>query len=94
MKLSTQFKTHRTQLIALNEATTRTSRNLEPFTGEDYYGNPIVRMKIQGCGKGYIPNLANLNEPMFDENMNTAIAKFDRTTKKLYSVFPISDHLC
>ncbi len=44
------------QLAALNEATTRADPNLEPFTGEDYYGNPIVRMQLQGSGKGYIPN--------------------------------------
>lgn len=94
MQLSTQFKTYRAQLAALNEATTRTVRNFDPFTGEDYYGNPIVRMNIQGCGKGYIPNLANLNEPFRDENMNTAIAKFDRETKKLYTVFPVSDQSC
>lgn len=94
MQLSTQFKTNRMQFAALNEATTRVARNLEPFTGEDHYGNPIVRMEIQGCGKGYIPNLTNLNEPIFDENMNTAIAKFDRETKKLYTAFPVSDHPC
>jgi len=54
--MSTQFESHRMQLAALNEATTRADPNLEPFTGEDYYGNPIVRMQLQGSGKGYIPN--------------------------------------
>lgn len=91
MQLSTQFKSHRVQLAALNEATTRTDRNLEPFTGEDYYGNPIVRMELLDCGKGYIPNPGDPNNPVYDEDMNTAIAKFDRETKNLYTVFPVSD---
>lgn len=94
MQLSTQFKSHRAQLSVLDEATTREARNLPPFTGEDYYGNPIVRIEMQGCGRGYIPNPADLNAPILDEHMDTAIAKFDRETKKLYTVFPVSNHQC
>ncbi|MDT3231007.1 MULTISPECIES: hypothetical protein [Pseudomonas] len=94
MQLSTQFKSYRAQFAVLNEATTRAERNLPPFTGEDYYGNPIVRIEMQGCGRGYIPNPADLNNPIFDENMDTAIAKFDRETKKLYTVFPVSNDQC
>ncbi len=94
MQLSTQFKSHRMQLAVLNEATTRESRNLPPFTGEDYYGNPIVRIEMQGCGRGYIPNPADLNNPIFDEHMDAAIAKFDRETKKIYTVFPVSNDQC
>lgn len=94
MQLSTQFKSHKMQLAALNEATSRTDRNLEPFTGEDYYGNPIVRIELQGCGKGYIPNPEDINNPIYDEDMNTVIAKFDRETKKLYTLFPVSDDQC
>ncbi len=94
MQLSTKFKSHIAQLAVLNEVTTRTSRNLPPFTGEDYYGNPIVRVEMQGCGLGYIPNPSNLKNPIFDENMDVAIAKFDRETKKLYTVFPVSSELC
>lgn len=94
MQLSTQFKSHKMQFAALNEASTRTTRKLDPFTGEDYYGNPIVRIQMQGCGRGYIPNPTDLNNPILDENMNTAIAKFDRETKKLYTAFPVSDYQC
>lgn len=94
MQLSTQFKSHKMQLAALNEATTRTARNLESFTEEDYYGNPIVRIELQGCGKGYIPNPEDINNPIYDEDMNTVIAKFDRETKKLYTLFPVSDDQC
>ncbi len=94
MQLSTKFKSHRAQLAVLNEVTTRTSRNLPPFTGEDYYGNPIVRVVKQGCGLGYIPNPKDLNNPILDENMDAAIAKFDRETKKLYTVFPVSNDQC
>jgi hypothetical protein len=94
MQLSTQFKSHQMQFSVLTEATTREVRKLPPFTGEDYYGNPIVRIEMQGCGKGYIPNPADLNEPILDENMDAAIAKFDRETKMLYTVFPVSNHQC
>lgn len=94
MQLSIQFISHKMQFAVLNEASTRTARNLDPFTGEDYYGNPIVRIEMQGCGRGYIPNPTDLNNPILDEKMNTAIAKFDRETKKLYTAFPVSDHQC
>ncbi|MBE8594505.1 hypothetical protein IQK56_28395 [Pseudomonas sp. MAFF 301449] len=94
MQLSTKFKTHKMQLAVLNEATTRNSRNLPEFTGEDYYGNPIVIMELQGCGLVYIPNPEERNNPIFNENMDAAIAKFDRETKKLYTVFPVSNAQC
>lgn len=51
-------------------------------------------MEMQDCGRVYIPNPENLNNPILDKNMNAAIAKFDRDTKKLYTVFPVSTHQC
>ncbi|PIB61172.1 hypothetical protein [Pseudomonas sp. 2822-17] len=94
MQLSTKFKNYKMQLATLNEATTRTSRNLPEFTGEDYYGNPIVIMELQDCGLGYIPSPEERINLIFDENMDAAIAKFDLETKKLYTVFPVSNVQC
>jgi len=45
------------QFAVLNEAMTRDARKMEPFTGEDEYGNPVVRVEMQGCGKRYMPNI-------------------------------------
>ncbi len=63
---------------------------MERFTGEDEYGNPIVRIEMQGCGRGYIPNKKDPNNPILDENMNAAVVKFDRETKRPYTAFPVS----
>lgn len=82
------------QLAVLNEAMTREARKMEPFTGEDKYGNPIVRVEMQGCGRGYIPNIKDPENPILDENMNSAIVKFDRETKKPYTAFPVSTRQC
>ncbi|WP_426135220.1 hypothetical protein [Pseudomonas sp. PWP3-1b2] len=90
IKPSAQFKNYRVQLAVLEESTSRSVRKLEIFTGEDEYGNPIVEMEMQGCGRGYIPNEQCFESPELNENMNRAVAKFDRETKRLYTAFPVS----
>ncbi|OPA90112.1 hypothetical protein BFW87_21855 [Pseudomonas fluorescens] len=94
MKPSAQFKNYRVQLAVLEEATSRGSRKLELFTGEDEYGNPIVEMEMQGCGRGYTPNEKFLESPKLNENMNGAVVKFDRETKQPYTAFPVSKLKC
>ncbi|MBT2373486.1 hypothetical protein [Pseudomonas fluorescens] len=90
MKFSSQFKSYTMQFHVLNEAMTREARKLDSFNGEDEFGNPILKIEMQGCGRGYIPNKKDPNSPMLDENMNFAIVKFDRETKRLYTAFPVS----
>lgn len=87
---SAQFKNWRMQLAVLEEATSRETRKLEPYSGEDEYGNPIVRMEMQGCGRGYTPNEKFPQHPKFNENMNGAVVKFDRETRQPYTAFPVS----
>ncbi|MGY2208599.1 hypothetical protein [Pseudomonas tolaasii] len=94
IKPSAQFKNYRVQLKVFEEATSRELRKLALFTGEDEYGNPIVEMEIQGCGRGYTPNKKLLEHPILNENMNRAVVKFDRETKKPYTAFPVSNRKC
>ncbi|MGE1153191.1 hypothetical protein [Pseudomonas kitaguniensis] len=87
---SAQFKSWRVQLAVLEEANSRETRQMEPFTGEDEYGNPIIRMEMQDCGRGYTPNGKFPDHPKLNEKMNGAVVKFDRESKKPYTAFPVS----
>lgn len=91
---SAQFKNWRSQLAALEKATSRHTRKLEIFTGEDEYGNPIVEMELHDCGRGYSPNERFHEHPKLSENMNIAVVKFDRETKTPYTAFPASKRQC
>ncbi|WP_218168748.1 hypothetical protein [Pseudomonas reactans] len=94
IKPSAQFKNYRIQLKVFEEATSRELRKLALFTGEDEYGNPIVEMEMQECGRGYTPNEKFLEHPTLNENMNRAVVKFDRETKQPYTAFPVSNRKC
>lgn len=87
---SAQFKSWKMQMAVLDEATSREVRKLARFTGEDEYGNPVVRIEMKDCGRGYTPNEKFPEHPKFNENMNGAVVKFDRETKQPYTAFPVS----
>ncbi|TNF79610.1 type IV secretion protein Rhs, partial [Pseudomonas sp. ICMP22404] len=87
---SSQFKSWRMQMHALNEALTRTARGLPAHTGFDRRQNPIVRMEMPGAGRGYKPNRRDRTNPILNEHMNGAEVKFDRIqTDKPFTAFPI-----
>ncbi|MGU9807629.1 UNVERIFIED_CONTAM: RHS repeat protein [Pseudomonas sp. CM11] len=87
---SSQFKSWRIQMHALNEALTRKTRGLPAHTGFDREQNPIVRVKMPGAGRGYKPNRRDRQNPIFNENMNGAEIKFDKVhTDRPFTGFPI-----
>lgn len=90
VKPSSQFKSWKFQMAVIEEATSREIRKMARFTGEDEFGNPIVRIEMQGCGRGYTPNEKFPEHPKLNENMNGAVVKFDRETKQPYTAFPVS----
>ncbi|TWC12575.1 RHS repeat-associated protein, partial [Pseudomonas sp. SJZ085] len=87
---SSQFKSWRMQMHALNEALTRKARGLPAHTGFDRKQNPIVRMEMSGAGRGYKPNRRDRANPILNEHMNGAEVKFDKIqTDKPFTAFPV-----
>ncbi|WP_172679605.1 RHS repeat-associated core domain-containing protein, partial [Pseudomonas sp. Pf153] len=87
---SSQFRSWRMQMHALNEALTRKARGLPAHTGFDRRQNPIVRMEMPGAGRGYKPNRRDRDNPILNEHMDGAEVKFDRIeTDKPFTAFPI-----
>ncbi|AMS14910.1 type IV secretion protein Rhs [Pseudomonas chlororaphis] len=87
---SSQFKTWKLHLNALNEALTRKARGLPAHTGFDRNNNPIVRVEQPGAGRGYKPNRRDPQNPILNENMNGAEIKFDRADPdRPFTAFPI-----
>ncbi|MBH3361505.1 RHS domain-containing protein [Pseudomonas sp. URMO17WK12:I11] len=85
---SSQFRTWKLQMQAINEALTRKARGLNQFDGKDKDGNPIVRVEQPGSGRGYSPNKKDPNNPKPNEDMNGAEIKFDKNTQKPFTAFP------
>ena len=87
---SSQFRSWRMQLHALNEALTRKARGLPAHTGFDRAGNPILRIELPGAGRGYKPNRRDSQNPILNENMKGAEIKFDKKqVDRPFTAFPI-----
>lgn len=86
---SSKFLSYRAQLNAYNEATTRESRNMSRFTGEDSKGNLIVRMEAENIGCGYEPNALDPTNPRYISKMNAFEMKFDFETLQPITLYPI-----
>ncbi|MGD8221229.1 RHS repeat-associated core domain-containing protein [Pseudomonas thivervalensis] len=87
---SSQFRSWKMQLHALNEALTRKARGLPAHTGFDRAGNPILRIEMPGAGRGYKPNRRGSQNPILNENMNGAEIKFDKEqVDRPFTAFPI-----
>ena len=88
---SSQFKSWKLQLHAINEALTRETRGLPKFTGRDIKKNPIVRIEQPSSGNGYKPNNKDVNNPHEVKNMNGAEIKFDKDNpNRPFTAYPIN----
>lgn len=86
---STKFTSHRIQHQAINEALTREARGLPRFTGEDKKGNPVVRMYMPKVGLGYIPNVDDRENPIFQAEINVFEVRFDYETLRPVTAYPV-----
>lgn len=86
---STRFNSFRIQHQAINEALTREVRGLPRFTGEDKRGNPIVRMYMPKVGQGYIPNVNDRENPIFQSEINVVEVRFDYETLRPVAYYPV-----
>ncbi|MDR9752097.1 RHS repeat-associated core domain-containing protein, partial [Pseudomonas sp. SZMC_28357] len=87
--LSSQFRSWRMHLSALNKGMTREQLGLSSHTGIDHKNNPIVRMELPGAGRGYKPNKKNQGSPTLNENMNWFEVKFDKEyVGRPFTAFP------
>ncbi|WP_313629756.1 RHS repeat-associated core domain-containing protein, partial [Pseudomonas sp.] len=86
---SSQFKSWKMQLHAINKTMGRVQGNAPSPTGFDGRGNPVVVVELPGAGRGYKPNSRDVNNPRYIENMNRAEIRFDRNnTTKPFTAFP------
>ncbi|MBC3387163.1 hypothetical protein [Pseudomonas sp. SWRI179] len=73
----------------MNEALTREARGLPRFTGEDKRGNPVVRMYLPKVGQGYIPNVHDRGNPIFQSEINVFEVRFDYETLRPVTAYPV-----
>jgi RHS repeat-associated protein len=86
---SSQFKTWKMQLHAINKAMGRMKDGSISPTGFDARGNPVVVVELPGAGRGYKPNNRNINNPTYVENMEKAEIRFDRNNQtRPFTAFP------
>ncbi|TWR94243.1 RHS repeat domain-containing protein, partial [Pseudomonas saxonica] len=87
---SSQFKDWKTQMHAINEATTRIVRGLPRETGIDKKGNPVVRLQLKNSGRGYKPNKTDPKNPKTNEQMSGVEIKFDpNNPDRPFTAFPV-----
>lgn len=86
---STKFNSFRIQHQAINEALTREARGLPRFTGEDKRGNPVVRLYMPKVGQGYIPNVNDRENPIFQSEINVFEVRFDYETLRPVTAYPV-----
>ncbi|MBK5375171.1 hypothetical protein JFT81_11080 [Pseudomonas sp. TH43] len=86
---SSQFTSHRAQLNAYTQATTRELRKLPRFTGEDSMGHLVVRMAAENVGRGYEPDPLDPSNPRFIAKMNAFEMRFDFETLRPIALYPV-----
>lgn len=86
---SSQFKSWKMQMHAMNIAMGKMRQTPPSPTGFDGKGNPVVVMELLGAGRGYKPNTKNINSPKYVENMNKAEVRFDKNNPtRPFTAFP------
>ncbi len=86
---SSQFKTWKMQLHAINKALGRMQGSSPSPTGFDGHGNPVVVVELPGAGRGYKPNNTDINNPRYTENMDKAEIRFDANNPtRPFTAFP------
>ncbi|MBI6647343.1 RHS domain-containing protein, partial [Pseudomonas synxantha] len=86
---SSQFKSWKIHLHALNKAIYKMQGNNPSYTGYDNFGNPVVKMEIPNSGHGYKPNKKDKNNPKYIENMNNVEVRFDKDNiTRPFTAFP------
>uniref|UniRef100_UPI0027DDFF4F RHS repeat domain-containing protein n=1 Tax=Pseudomonas sp. Xaverov 259 TaxID=2666086 RepID=UPI0027DDFF4F len=86
---SSQFKTWKMQLHAINKALGKMQSNSPSPTGFDKQGNPVVIVELPGAGRGYKPNSKNPKNPKYIENMDRAEIRFDKNNPtRPFTAFP------
>ena len=86
---SSQFKSWRMQLHAINKAMGKMQGDSPSPTAFDRSGNPVVVVELPGAGRGYKPNGRDVNNPRYIENMERAETRFDRNNPtRPFTAFP------
>ena len=86
---SSQFKSWKMQLHAINKALGRMQGNSPSPTGIDMKGNPMVVVELPDAGRGYKPNSRDKNNPRYIESMDKAEIRFDRKNPtRPFTAFP------
>ncbi|MCG6578009.1 hypothetical protein EGM97_25325 [Pseudomonas sp. AF32] len=73
----------------MHEALSREARKLPRFTGEDRRGNPVVRMYMPNVGQGYVPNVNDWQNPIFQSEINVFEVRFDYETLRPVTAYPV-----
>ncbi|WP_308581567.1 RHS repeat-associated core domain-containing protein, partial [uncultured Pseudomonas sp.] len=86
---SSQFKTWKIHLHALNKSIPRMQRSNPSYTGYDSLGNPVIKMEISNAGHGYKPNKKDKNDPKYVETMDHVEVRFDKDEiTRPFTAFP------
>jgi uncharacterized protein RhaS with RHS repeats len=86
---SSQFTCWTLQCQAIEYAISRMHKKVPEPTGYDNKGNPVVRVKIPGVGRGYKPNEKDLEHPKYVEVMNEVEVRFDKNNiTRPFTAFP------
>jgi hypothetical protein len=86
---SSQFKTWKIHLHALNKSVPRMQRSNPSYTGYDSLGNPVIKMEISNAGHGYKPNKKDKNNPKYVETMDHVEVRFDKyEITRPFTAFP------
>lgn len=86
---SSQFKSWKMQLHALNKAIHKMQDGNPSYTGHDPSGNPVIKMEMPGAGHGYKPNKKDKDNPKYIENMDHVEVRFDKNDKtRPFTAFP------
>ncbi|MGY2331541.1 type IV secretion protein Rhs, partial [Pseudomonas sp. SDT2931_S440] len=87
---SSQFKSWKVQLHAINKALYKMRGKNPSSTGFDNEGNPVVVMELPEAGHGYRPNSKDKQNPKYSENMNKAEVRFDKNNvSRPFTAFPV-----
>ncbi|HEX4550647.1 MAG TPA: RHS repeat-associated core domain-containing protein [Pseudomonas sp.] len=86
---SSQFKSWRLQLHAINDAISRMNRTPPAPTGFTSHGDPVVRKEMPNGGRGYKPNRRDQQNPRYVDELNYSEVRFRRQNiNSPYTAFP------
>lgn len=86
---NSEFTCWTLQRQAIGYAISKMDKDAPEPTGYDNRGNPVVRVKMAGVGRGYKPNNKDRNSPKYVEAVNEAEVRFDKNNvKRPFTAFP------